>query len=38
MTSGSQAGHLPVRVAYFSMEIDFESGIPTYNGGLGVPA
>ncbi len=38
MTSGSPAGHPPVRVAYFSMEIALESGIPTYSGGLGVLA
>jgi len=26
------------RIAYFSMEIGIESGIPTYSGGLGVLA
>ena len=26
------------RVAYFSMEIGLESGMPTYSGGLGVLA
>ena len=28
----------PPRVAYFSMEIGLESGMPTYSGGLGVLA
>src|SRR5918992_4735149 len=28
----------PARVAYFSMEINLEQGIPTYSGGLGVLA
>jgi len=28
----------PPLVAYFSMEIGLESGIPTYSGGLGVLA
>ncbi|HXI03446.1 MAG TPA: alpha-glucan family phosphorylase [Candidatus Saccharimonadales bacterium] len=28
----------PIRVAYFSMEIALEPGIPTYSGGLGVLA
>ena len=28
----------PLRVAYFSMEIGLESGMPTYAGGLGVLA
>ena len=28
----------PPRVAYFSMEVGLESGMPTYSGGLGVLA
>lgn len=31
-------GTLPYHIAYFSMEVALESGIPTYAGGLGVLA
>jgi glycogen phosphorylase len=31
-------GTLPYHVAYFSMEVALESGIPSYAGGLGVLA
>ncbi len=38
MIPAAVAGHVPTRIAYFSMEIALESGIPTYSGGLGVLA
>ena len=37
MTEASSTRGVPA-VAYFSMEVGFESGIPTYSGGLGVLA
>ena len=37
MTEASGTRGVPA-VAYFSMEVGFESGIPTYSGGLGVLA
>src|SRR5680860_240224 len=40
-TSGSHApvlGKISRRIAYFSMEVGVESGIPIYSGGLGILA
>src|SRR5690606_23472053 len=36
--SAGMSSEQEVRVAYFSMELGLESGIPTYAGGLGVLA
>ena len=36
--AAAESATKPAKVAYFSMEIALESGIPTYSGGLGVLA